>query len=136
MKSPRPVLDRGFRSLLHLVVVSDAEHQLGCALARDLCGHLFAKLFRCVSQRSERGIDVDVIAGGDEGHEESCSRGCGHYGREAKVVDLWIVELGQGVRECIEDLSSELQVFVMAPGATTTLLGHVAPKARQSRRAA
>jgi hypothetical protein len=103
--------------MLELRTRRDAKHELGDALARDLCGNFFAKLVgRCIDarERGNVGISTEVFARSDESHEHARRIRRGYDGRQRQVFDLRIVDFGEGVRQRVEHLTAQLKIFVMA----------------------
>ncbi len=112
---------------LLLVSASDSEHELRRAFPGHLGRHFLAQLVRVLAHVIERDIGIDVVASRHQSHQHACRARCRHDRRERELGDQRIVELRERVGQCIEHLSTELQVLVMA-SATTFLMFHVAPR--------
>lgn len=100
---------------------SDAEHELGDALARDLGGDILAKLVGHGGDARECSVRVgEVFARRDEGHEHA--RGIRRWRDrcEREIFDRGVVELGERVGQGVEHLTAQLEIFVVASATTRT----------------
>jgi hypothetical protein len=93
----------------------------------NLGGHVLAEVVTELGEARECRVEIRVVASGQEGHEHA-RRGRRRVDRrEREAVEPGLVELGERVGQRIEYLPADLQVLVVAPGATASFI-HVAPE--------
>jgi hypothetical protein len=127
-REEKPRLDGGRAAVGSFFVGTfDTEHQLRGPFPVNLCRHLLAQLLTELMQARARGIEIDVIARGREGHQDTRRRWRGYDGCEHEPFEASLVEVAERIGQRVEHLTTDLQVLVVAL-ATTSFFVHVAPR--------